>query len=189
MASLDDIWEKFRKWCRLIILLHKGGESVCKDILSQMSIKDTTDGAEIYRELKPYEEEIKTVAFDQLKMLLPDNEVTDTMKMDISLITLIIQILDTTQTYPLITKLQQKRNELFHLAEGETDMTEKLFNEHWNNISQLLTSLHYNMDLMEGLKTEDCLSQEHEKTLKDITHRMKGSTKLSWVSSSVIYFV
>ena len=134
MASFHDIWKKFRKWCRLIILLHKGGESVCKDLQSQMSIEDIT---EIYN----------------------------------------IEILDTKKSYPLITKMRQKRNELFRLAEGEIEMTEQLFNDHWNSISKMLTSLNYNMDLIKDLKTGDCLSQEHEETLKDITQKMKGSTK------------
>ena len=190
MASHHHIWKKFGKWCRLIILIHRGGEFVCKDILSQkMGIKDTTDGAEIYRKLKPYEKKIKTMAIDQQKALLPDNEVTDTIKMDLSLITCIIQILDTTQNYPLIAELRLKRIELFHLAECKRDLTEQLFNEHWDKISQSLTNLQYNIDLMKELKTEDPLSQEHEKTLKDITHNMKGSTELSWVSTSVIYLI
>ena len=189
MACHHDMWIKFRKWCRLIILVHKGGESVCKDILSQMGIGDITDGAEIYSILKSYEKKIKTMAFDQQTVLLPDNEVVDTTKMDISLIVHIIQILDKTQNYPLITKLRQKRNELFHAAEGKIYMKEQLFNEHWDKISQLLTSLHYNMDLIKSLKTEDCLSQEYEKTLENITRSMKGSMELSWVSTSVIYYL
>ena len=172
-----------------MILVHKGGESVCKDILSQMGIKDIADGAEIYRTLKPYEEKIKTMALKQQKILLPDNEFVDIIKMDISLITHIIQILDATQSYPLIAKLRQKRNELFHIAEGKSYMMEQLFNEHWDKVSQLLTSLHYNMHSIKNLKTEDPLSQEHEKTLKDITHNMKGSMELSWVSTSVMYYL
>ena len=129
------------------------------------------------------------MAIDQQKALLPDNEVTDTIKMDLSLITCIIQILDTTQNYPLIAELRLKRIELFRLAECKRDLTEQLFNEHWDKISQSLTNLQYNIDLMKELKTEDPLSQEHEKTLKDITHNMKGSTELSWVSTSVIYLI
>ena len=183
--ALEKIWKKFGKWCRLIILIHRGGESVCKNILSQMGIKNITDGVEIYRKLKPYEEKIKTMkmTIDQQKMLLLDNEVIDTIKMDLSLITYIIEILDTAQNYPLIAELRKKRNELFHLAEHRRDLTEQLFNEHWDKISKLLLSLHYDIDLMKGLKTENCLSQEHEETLKDITGKMKGSTELSWVST------
>ena len=183
--ALEKIWKKFGKWCRLIILIHRGGESVSKNILSQMGIKNITDGVEIYRKLKPYEEKIKTMkmTIDQQKMLLPDNEAIDTIKMDLSLITYIIEILDTAQNYPLIAELRKKRNELFHLAEHRRDLTEQLFNEHWDKISKLLLSLHYDIDLMKGLKTENCLSQEHEETLKDITGKMKGSTELSWVST------
>ena len=174
MGSFHDIWNKFRNWSRLVILIQKGGESVCKDMLFKMSIKDLTNGAEIYRKLKPYEERIKKLTFYQQKALLPDDEVVKTTKMNISLSTLIIQILDTSQSYPQITELRHMSNELFYILEGKKDLTEQIFNDYWKKISQLLTSLHFDMDLMQGLKTEDHLSQEHEETLKDITENMKG---------------
>ena len=175
MGSFHDIWNKFRNWCRLVILIHEGGESVCKDILSKMGIKDLTNGAEIYRKLKPYEERIKKLTFYQQKALLPDDEVIDTTKMKISLLsTHIIQILDTSQSYPQITVLRHMSNELFHILDGKKDLTEQIFDDYWKKISQLLTGLHFNMELIKGLKTEDYLSQEHEKTLKEITENMKG---------------
>ena len=174
MGSFHDIWNKFPNWCRLVILIHEGGESVCKEILSKMSIKDLTDGAEIYRKLKPHEEKIKKLTFCQQKALLPDDKVIDTTKMNISLSTHIIQILDTSQSYPQITVLRHMSNELFHILEGRKDLMEQIFNDYWNKISKLLTGLHFNMDVMKGLKIEDHLTQDHEKTLKDITENMKG---------------
>ena len=179
MASLHDILNKYQKWCRLVILIQDGGEFVCKDILSKMGIKDTTDGAEIYKKLKPYENEIIKMTFYQQKALLPDNEVIDTTKMDISLSTHIIQILDKTQNYPLISELRRKRNELFHMKEEKRAMTEQLFNYYWDSISRLLTGLRYDINLIKDLKTEDNLSQEHEKTLEDIIHNIKGSKELA----------
>ena len=178
MTSIHDILKKYKKWCRLVILIQEGGEFVCKDILSKMGIKDITDGAEISRKLKPYKKEITKMTFYQQKTLLPDNEVIDTTKMDISLSTHIIQILDKTQNYPLIPELRQKRNELFHMKEEKRAMTEQLYNFYWNNISQLLAGLHYDISLMEGLKIEDPISQEREKTLEDIIRNIKGSIEL-----------
>ena len=178
MASLHDILNKYQKWCRLVILIQEGGEFVCKDILSKMGIKDITDGAEIYKKLKPYEKEITKMTFYQQKSLLPDNGVIDTTKRNISLNTHIIQILDKTKNYPLISELRQKRNELFHMKEENRGMTEELFNYYWDNISSLLAGFGYDIKLMKGLKTEDHMSQEREKTLEDIIHNIKGSIEL-----------
>ena len=63
MASSLDIWNKYQRWCRLLILLCKGGGFVCKDILSKMGIKDVTDGAEIYSKLRPYKRKIQEMGF------------------------------------------------------------------------------------------------------------------------------
>ena len=178
MNYLHDNWNKFQRWCRLIILVHEGGESVCKDILSKMGIKDITDGAAIYRKMKLYEKKLKTMSFYLQETLLPDNKVVDASKIDISLCTHIIEILDTTQSYPLIAKLRRKRNELLNMPEEKRDMTEKLFNNFWENILQLLEYHHYDTKLMKDLKTEDHLSQQHEKTLTNIIHSINGSVKL-----------
>ena len=173
MASVCKSWIKFRKWCRLIILIHKGGESVCRNILSKMDVKDITDGTEIYKKLKPYVEIITRMAFYQQKVLLPDNEVIDTTKINISLSTRIIEILDTTLSYPQVEDLRDTRNELFYMSNNERDMTEEQFNNYWENISQLLTSLHFNMSLMMDLKAENHLNHKYDKLLKDIKGRIK----------------
>ena len=178
MASLPDILKKHQKWSRLVILIEEGGEFVCKDILSKMGIENITDGAEIYKKLKPYEKEITKMTFYQQKTLLPDNGVIDTTKMNISLSTHIIQILDRTQNYPLISELRQKRNELFHMKEEKRAMTEQLFNYYWDNISRLLRDLGYDIKLMKGLKTEDHMNKGREKKLEDIIHKIKGNIEL-----------
>ena len=189
MASFPDVWNKCQRWCRLVILLQQGGLSVCKNIMSEMGIKDITDGAEIYRKMKPFEEQIKAMGFYQQKTLLPDGEVIDTSLMDISLSTYIIQVLDKLQKYPQIIELRYKRTELFFMSEEERSMTEKEFSDYWDKISELLNGLHYNMSLIKGLKTEDHLSQEHQKTLKDITHKIKGSIGSVYFLSLSLYFL
>ena len=72
---------------------------------------------------KPYEKEIKELGMNLQKALLPDDEVIDTNKMDISLSTHIIQITDKPQDYPSIGKLRQKRIELLYMRECERNMT------------------------------------------------------------------
>lgn len=182
MSSIPEIWLKYQRWSRLVILLFQGGQSICKNVLAEMGIKDTTDGAEVYGILKPYEKKIKKLGFYQRKTLLPDSEIIDITKMDISLSTHIIQILDKQQNYPLIAELRYKRNELFFMSEGKRDITQQQFNDNWDNISKLLTTLNYDMNLINYLKTTEHLSQEHEKMLKDIIYKVKGSVEL------VLYF-
>ena len=67
MVNLLDVWNKYRRWCRLVILLHEGGETVYKDTLYKIGVTDITDGAEIYRKLEPYKAEIKKMASFQKK--------------------------------------------------------------------------------------------------------------------------
>ena len=182
MSSIPEIWSKYQRWSRLVILLFQGGQSICKNILAEMGIKDTTDGAEVYSILKPYEKKIKKLGFYQRKTLLPDKEIIDITKMDISLSTHIIQILDTQQNYPLIAELRYKRTELFFMSEGKRDITQQQFSDNWDKISKLLTTLNYDMNLINYLKTTEHLSQEHEKILKDVIYKIKGSVEL------VLYF-
>ena len=178
MTSLHNISNKYPRWCRLLILIHQSAEYLCKDILYKMGVKDLADGAEIYRRLKPYEKEINELGVNIRKTLLPDNKVIDTEKMDISLSTHIIQIIDKTQDYASISKLRQKRIELLYMREGERNITEQQFNTYWNEISELLTSLDYKMDLINCLKTEYNLVEKYGTTLKDISQKLEGTIEL-----------
>ena len=187
MYPILEIWYKYKKWCRLVILLFQGGQFACKNILSKLGMKDTTDGAEFYSKLKPYESKIKKLGFFQRKTLLPDNEVIDLKKMDISLSTHVIQLLDTQKNYPQIAELRYQRTELFFMPEKERGMTEQQFSEYWDRISQLLASLNYDIDLVKCLKTAEHLSQEHEKILKDITYKVKGNIEFVFYFS--VYFL
>lgn len=166
MASLPDIWNKYRKWCRLVMLLHEGGETVCKDILDKLGVTDITDGGELYRKLEIHKTKIKKLAPYQQKILLPYSKVIDKTKLDVSLNTHIIAILDTAKTYPLIGKLRDKRNELFHMPDSKRNMAEQQFKDDWDEISQLLIKLGCSLNFLNGLKTDDHLSEELEKRLK-----------------------
>lgn len=176
MASLTDIWNKYRKWCRLVILLHEGGETVCKDILCELGVPNVTDGVEIYQKLEPYKGAIKKMLRYQQIVLLPDdNKVTNTAKLDLALKTHIIEILDTKKKHLPIKKLRDMRNELFHMTDHQRDMTEEQFNKYWDQISQSLICLGYNMNLLTGLKTVDQLSERRKKIYEDIRPYIKGS--------------
>ena len=171
-----DTGKRFEKWCRLAILIQEGGESVCKDILHKR-IHVPTEGQDIYNCLQHYKTEIKKLNLQpyQEKILLPDDGVIDKRKLDLPLYTYIIQILDKTKQYLSIKKLRYKRNEIFNMEENRKDMCEEKFEEYWNQVSELLTGLNYNMNLSINLKSQDLfLNQGHGETITDIVCDIKG---------------
>ena len=78
-----------------------------------MGIKDEINGAEICIRLKHYREKIEKLGSYYQKILLPYNGIIDKNKMDISVNTHIIQILDEQRKYPLIADLRKKRMNYF----------------------------------------------------------------------------
>ena len=163
-------WNKHKKWCRLVILLQVGGESVCKDILNKMDITDINNGQEIYKRLEKHKTEIKRLAGYQQRILLPDSTGINTTKLDMSLQTHIITILDKEKKYPLIKELRYKRNKFFHMRGDERDMDEQQFKSNWDEISKLLRDLGYDLRLLDHLQTDDQLSEDLEDRLNDILH-------------------
>ena len=178
MDALPDIliWNKYRKWCRLVILLQEGGETVCKDILCNMGI-DMKDGRKIYQELEQHSRDINKLARYQKYILLPDSKNVDPSKLDLSLQTHIIGILDKTK-FSVMKKLRDKRNELFHMEEEKRDMTEETFKDYWDGLSKLLTGLNYDMKLLSSLKIDNYLSEPHKKRLEDILRYIQGRIRL-----------
>ena len=173
MASPADAWNKHQNWCRLVILLHEGGENIIKCILGQIGV-DITDGSEIYQKMKPHgKNRLKKVAYYLQKDILPDIKVVDTTKLDFSARCHIIRVLNTQIQFPLIEKLREKQNDLFHMSDDEKNMEDQQFNNYWDEISQLLTDLGYHVAMLQDLKTDDHLSEEHKKRLDHIEGRME----------------
>ena len=177
MSVIYNTAKRFEKWCRLAILIQEGGESVCKDILHKR-IGVPTEGQDIYNYLQHYKTEIKNLNLQryQEKILLPDNGVIDKRKLDLPLCTYIIQILDQTKQYLSIKKLRYKRNEIFNMEEYKKDMCEEKFEEYWNQLSELLKGLNYDMNLSINLKSEDLfLSRGREETIRYIVCDIQGT--------------
>ena len=177
MSLIHNTAKRFEKWCRLAVLIQEGGESVCKDILHKR-IHVPTEGEDIYNYLQHYKTEIKKLNLQpyQEKILLPDDGVVDKGKLDLPLYTYIIQILDKTKQYLSIKKLRYKRNEIFYMEECRKDMCEEKFEEYWNQVSELLKGLNYDMKLLINLKSEDLFSsQGHEETIRGIVCGIQGS--------------
>ena len=152
MASPADAWNKHRNWCRLVILLHEGGESIVKRILGIMGV-DIKDGSDIYQKMKLHEKNrLKKVPYYLRKDLLPDSKVVDVTKLDFSARCHIIKVLDTQRQFPEIEKLREKRNDLFHKSDDEKNMGDQQFNNYWDDISQLLKDLGYDVSKLISLK-------------------------------------
>ena len=137
MGSVQDIKTKFERWVRLVILLQEGGDSVCKRIIhTEMTVP--RQGNEMYKFFKSCETEINKSNMPKYEKekILPKNECTDTAKLDIPMITRIIQIFDKTVKYKSISKLRHKRNYLFNMGENGRDMSEYryIFSDHWNEV-------------------------------------------------------
>ena len=173
MASSTDAWNKYQKWCRLVILLHEGGEEIVKNILDHIGV-DITDGAEIYKKLKPHEKtKIKKKLPYLQQLLLPPGGVVDATKLDFSALCHIIEVLDTDKQFPLIGELRNRRNKFFHMSAEDKDMTEQQFNKYWKEISQLLTDFGYDVNMLTGLKTDNQLNEDHKKILDHIKGKVE----------------
>lgn len=168
----SDILTKYEKWYRLKVLLHEGGNAVFKDILTKLGVKNITDGSEIYQKLKPYEIQGQKLQQYQKDALFPSSRVINTNNLDLSLQFLIIIILDTQKEYPLIDKLRDMRNTLFHMPENKKDMTAQQFSDYWRQISKHLTGLGCDMTLFSDLKTCNLSSEELKKIFKELEGRV-----------------
>lgn len=178
MSSVHNTANKFDKWCRLVILIEEGGLTVCKDILHKR-MHVPTEGQGIYKCLQHYRMEIEKYKLHayQEKILLPDDAVIDKKQLNLHLYTYIIQVLDKAKQYSSIKRLRYKRNKLFHMEEGRRDMCEEEFEEYWDQVSQMLKSLGYDMILLNSLKSEALfLTQEREEMLKNIFCDIQGTT-------------
>lgn len=175
MGSTPAVCRKFEKWCRLVILLQEGGESVCKYILHN-KLDVPTDGGEMYKHFQSYEADIrKTIKYSyQKEIILPANKHIDEKKIDIPLFSYMIQILDKNKTYSSIENLRFMRNDLFHMEENRRNMSEQEFNDQWDKLTQLLKDLNFDMSSLSSLKRIDLvMEQDHKTTLDDILRKGK----------------
>ena len=170
MDSMQEIEKKFEKWVRLVILFQKGGDSVCKRIL-HAELGAPKDGEELYQFLKKYETEIKTKnmpSYEKRKLLPNNDKCVDTKKLDIPAKTRIIEILDINGKYTDIEKLRNNRNDLLHMGEAQRDMSDKEFNERWDDMSQLLARFSCDMASMNSIKSMDIYqNQEYDEMVND----------------------
>lgn len=184
MVFLDDVWNTYRKWACLSILIHEGGIVACKIILSEMDVRDIEDGEKVYQDLKPYEETIMKMGIYHREILLPDNKIIDTNKMDFFLLTDIIEMLDKRGDYILIKQLRDMWHKLLHMSQPKMDIEEEQFEKYWNKISKWLRYFGYDVNLLIDLKNDDDLDERHKETLEYILHYRKGKVEIMILSFS-----
>lgn len=175
MSSSQDIFSKYEKWNRLVMLIQEGGESVCKYIL-HTEIGVPTEGQEMHKYLQKYATDIKKskmYGYEKKTLLTEDGNI-DTTKLDLKLSTYIIEILDKNKKYPLILTLRYKRDELFHMEEVQRNMSEKEFDDRWNELSRLLKDLNCDLSSLQSLKHVSRFPNQDDKETMDGILR-KGS--------------
>lgn len=91
MATPSDIWNKYKKCCCLVVLLHENGEALYKSMLYRMDATDIRDGEGIYCKLKLHKKAIKRKLLFPHKINLPPSDITE---IDLSLLTHTIRVLD-----------------------------------------------------------------------------------------------
>lgn len=177
MSSSQDIFSKYEKWNRLVMLIQEGGESVCKYILhTEMGVP--IEGQEMHKYLQKYATDIKKSKMYgyEKKTLLNEDGNIDTTKLDLRLFTFIIEILDKNKKYPLVPTLRYKRNELFHMDEVQRNMSEKEFDDRWNELSRLLKDLNCDLSSLQSLKHANRFPNQDDRESLDGNLR-KGSAK------------
>ena len=177
MSSSQDIFSKYEKWNRLVMLIQEGGESVCKYILhTEMGVP--IEGQEMHKYLQKYATDIKKSKMYRYekKTLLNEDGNIDTTKLGLRLSTNIIEILDKNKKYPSISELRHKRNELLHMEEVQRNMSEKEFDDRWNELSRLLKGLNCDLSSLQSLKHVNRFPNRDDRELLDGNLR-KGSAK------------
>ena len=177
MSSSQDIFSKYDKWHRLVMLLEKGGMSVCKYILhTEMGVP--IEGHEMHKYLQRYAIDIeRSKMFPyQKKIFLNKDGNIDTTKLGLTLYIQIIEVLDKNKEYPLICWLRFNSNELLNMNEVQRNMSEKEFDDRWNELSRLLKDLNCDLSSLQSLKHVNRFPNEDGKeTLDDIVR--KGSVR------------
>ena len=73
------------------------------------------------------------------------------------------------QNYLRIEQLRFKRNKLFHMDEEQRNMSEPEFDDHWNEVSHLLTDLitTFDMSTLNRFKSDNVFSNPDQKKMQE----------------------
>ena len=151
MAAAKDKLSQYKNWVRIFLLIDYGGREVCCDVLFKKE-KWPTDGAELFKRLKPLEKKICKFS-DQKEILCPASGKTDHNKFDLTLFTRIIEVLFGSRYESLVKDLRQARNSECHRGNKELPNTD--FNQLWQHVTKMLETYGFDVTLVTHLKAGD----------------------------------
>ena len=185
-SPLDILCKHYEKWLRLIILIHHAGTKICHDLLHTKR-RFPNDGKELNKFLRINEKRIKPDKYQKLILYPPDQSTVES-NFDITLYTKIIKGLYGWEYDRLVGDLRNLRNKVWH--KGNPNLTEEEFENLWEEVSKTLTSHHFDMNSVAGLKEcESSQLQEHGKLFLNFIEVFLQGNEKSFVFFSYVLCV
>lgn len=160
-AANTNLLNDYEKWLRVAVLIDFAGKHLCRTVLHTKE-QLSTDGAKLYKELEGLKSKICRFK-DQHEVLCPSNKITDESKFDLTLYTSVIEKKFPNKYNSMVNDLRQARNREFH--RGNKSISDKEFNQLWNDTTQMLQSHGFDLQLVGNLKTCDLSLNEHFKDI------------------------
>ena len=152
-VAMDNISHEYENWLRLTILVDFSGRNLCHNVLF---VKEQlpTDGKLLCEELKT----VNCQYMDQRKILCPSNGIKNCDKFNVILYTRVIKGKFGNKYDSLVNDLRDSRNKLFHT--GKKEIPDKEFNQLWKDTTDMLQQHHFDVALVDGLKSCDIFSHK-----------------------------
>ena len=160
-AANNNLLKEHEKWLRVATLIDFAGRHLCHTVL-HVKEQLSTDGAKLYQELEGLKSKICRFK-DQQEVLCPSSGITDESKFDLTLYTSIIEKKFPNKYNSLLTDLRKSRNSEFH--RGNKFLSDREFNQLWNNTAQMLESHGFDLQLIGDLKTCDLSTDQQFKDI------------------------
>ena len=162
MAAINtNLLKEYEKWLRVATLIDFAGRNLCHTVL-HVKEQLSTDGAKLYQELEGLKSKICRFK-DQQDILCPPSGITDESKFDLTLYTSIIEKQFPKKYNSLVTDLRKSRNSEFH--RGNKSLSDKEFDQLWNDTTQMLESHGFDLQLVGNLKTCDLSTDQQFKDI------------------------
>ena len=155
-APNSNLLKEYEKWFRVATLIDYAGRNLCYQII-HVNENLPTDGAKLYQELISLKSKICRYQ-NQHQVLCPSSGITDERKFDLTLYTSIIENKFPNKYNRLVADLRQSRSDEFH--RGNKSLSNKEFDQLWNNTTQMLESHGFDIQLVGDLKTCDLSSTQ-----------------------------
>ena len=172
---------EYEKWFRVATLIDFAGRNLCYKVI-HVDENIPTDGAKLYQELISLKSQICRYQ-SQHEVLCPSSGITDERKFDLTLYTSIIEKKFPRKYDQLVADLRQSRNTEFH--RGDKSLSDKEFDQLWNETTQMLVSHGFDIQLVGDLKTCDLSStQKFNDSVMNILQGMVDNTFSKYLEAS-----